>query len=405
MKKTLAVVSLTVFIDMLGFGILVPLVPLLIVSEHSAYTILPVDVSVQLRYILLGVLIALFPLTQLFATPILGDISDTIGRKKVLLFSIIGTCLSYVLVIIGIETRSIILILVARALDGVSGGNLSVAQAVIADISSKESRARNFAILSAAFGLGFVMGPIIGTRLQTMHVLTPFIAALVLSILNILCISLFLEETRKIRTNAQIRWTQAVKHMKHALQMKGVRLYFAINFFLQGAFATLTAFLSVFVIERSNLSSGQFGFVLSYLGVWMVVGQVVLTKIVVKRFGELQGFYISLLGLSISTISLLFAHSFFSFLFLTPCIAIFLGLSQVFLLSLLSSSVGSSEQGEVLGINTSVTAIAQTLPPVLGGLAAAAVSPAMPIVCAAVSSFCASLILRRRVKKLSLNTV
>lgn len=405
--QTLLIVSFTVFLDMLGFGILVPIVPLLIVSPHLTYSILNPQVSMQFRYIILGILIALFPFMQLFATPILGDISDTIGRKKVLVFSIVGTCISYLLMIGGLELKSITLLLFARALDGLSGGNLSVAQAVIADISKKENRARNFGFLTAAFGLGFILGPIVGTHLQKgiWGLSTPFIVAFVLSVVNVLCIKLFLNETRKkTAIKKAIRWDQAITHLKRALQMKGIRLYFVTNFFLQGAFAILTAFLSVFVVNRAELSNGQFGFILSYLGVWMVIGQVFLTRTVSIKFGELKGFYLCLLGLSLSTVTLLAAHGFISFLLLTPFISIFLGLSQVFLLSLLSASVPHSQQGEVLGINTSVTALAQTVPPLIGGLAAAAFSPTTPIIFAAVSSLIASLIVRRRVK-FALNTV
>ncbi len=406
-NKTLLIVSLTVFLDMLGFGILVPMVPLLIVNPHIAQSVLDASVSIQTRYILLGILIALFPLTQLFATPVLGDISDSIGRKKVLLFSIVGTAFSYFLMIVGVETRSIAFLLIARALDGISGGNLSVAQAAIADISTNSTRARNFAFLSAAFGLGFVMGPVMGTHLQrsVWGLSTPFFVAFVLSLINIFVVYAFMTETRqKTALKKGVRLDRAFTHIKSALSMKGIRLFFAVNFFLQGSFAIFTAFLSVFVFERSSLSESQFGFVLSYLGIWMVVGQIALTKLFAIKLGELRAFYICLLGLSLSTVSLLTAHGFVSFLIITPFISIFLGLSQAFLLSLLSASVRSAEQGEILGINTSVTALAQTIPPILGGLAAAAFSPTTPILFAAGSTFIASLIVRRRVK-FSLNTV
>jgi len=404
-NKALALVAFTVFVDMLGFGILVPLIPLLIIDPHFSGSVVAQGMTSDIRYIIFGLLIALFPFTQLFATPILGDISDTVGRKRVLALSLGGTFVAYLLLIIGVTYKNLPVLFLARAIDGLSGGNLSVAQASVADISTKKTRARNFAFLSAAFGMGFVLGPLLGIHLtgvafsDIFGLTAPFWAALLLTGINIALLVLFLPETKKkVFTASHIQWAKAILHIKQALQMRGVRLYFAVNFLLQGAFATMTAFLSVFVISRIGLSESQFGFVLSYLGVWMAIGQITLTRFFIEKFGEKRAFYLCLVGLSLTILLLFIPQSFIGFLLFTPFVSLFLGLSQAFLLSLISGSVSVSKQGEVLGINTSITALAHTIPPIMGGVAAAAFNPSTPIVFAAACTFIASLLVKRRVK-------
>jgi predicted MFS family arabinose efflux permease len=132
----------------------------------------------------------------------------------------------------------------------------------------------------------------------------------------------------------------------------------------------------------------------------MALGQIFLVKRFVNKFGEIKAFYVSLLGLSLAMLILLLPRNFGTFLLVTPFVSLFLGLSQAFMLSVVSGAVTETQQGEVLGINTSVTALAQTLPPIIGGVSAAVFSPGTPILFAAAISFTASLLVRRRVKRM-----
>lgn len=159
-------IFLTVFIDLLGVGVLIPVMPLLLGDPTSPYYLLPTGWSTEQGYVLLGLLTAVFPLMQFFATPILGQLSDKYGRKDILLISLFGTSLSYVLFAYGIMSRNLPLLFVSRALDGITGGNISVAQAAIADISLPENRAKNFGLIGMAFGLGFIFGSFLGGKLS-----------------------------------------------------------------------------------------------------------------------------------------------------------------------------------------------------------------------------------------------
>src|SRR5579872_5050749 len=151
-------VIFTIFLDVLGVGILIPVVPQLLANPRSAYYLLPAGWTFKGGLILLGWLIAIYPLMQFIATPILGQLSDRFGRKKLLGFSIFGTAVGYVLFALGIITRNLPLLFFSRALDGITGGNLSVAQAVIADVTPPKDRTKRFALIGAVFGAGFVLG-------------------------------------------------------------------------------------------------------------------------------------------------------------------------------------------------------------------------------------------------------
>ena len=155
-RNPMLAIFTTVFIDMLGFGILIPVYPLLI-SEGSPFRVTPEGWSFTQGLIMLGWLQGIFPLFIFLAAPILGQMSDRYGRRPVLAVSIFGTAIGYAIFAIGISTANIPLLFIGRALDGITGGNQAVAQAAIGDVSTNENRAKNFGVIGAAFGLGFLL--------------------------------------------------------------------------------------------------------------------------------------------------------------------------------------------------------------------------------------------------------
>lgn len=387
----LPVIFLTVFVDLIGFGILIPVIPLLLANPRSPYYILAGKMSVSDGYILLGFLTAIFPLMQFLATPILGQLSDKFGRKKLLGISLLGTCISYILFAIGIITKNITLLFIARGFDGITGGNIAVAQAAVADVSKPEDRAKNFGLIGAAFGLGFILGPYLGGKLSDPKVVSwfsasiPFWFAAILSFLNVLSVIFIFPETLKEKNDKLIiTWNKSIKNIIKAFSFEDLRTIFATQFLFQGGFAFFVGFFSIFLIQRFNFTQGNIGDFFSYVGLWIVFTQAVITRNAAKKFMEFQILRITLIGSGTFILLFFLPHIWWQLLLIVPFFAICNGLSQANLAALVSRSVGPEVQGEILGINASVQALAQSMPPMLSGYIAATLNPSAPVLVASI---------------------
>lgn len=390
-NRSLPVVLFTIFVDMLGYGILIPVVPQLLGNENSSFSVLSAGMSINQGYILLGFLVASYPFMQFLATPILGQMSDKFGRKKVLAIALIGTCISYVAFAIGIITKNIPLLFASRAFDGITGGNISVAQAAIADISTPDNRSRNFGFIGAAFGLGLIIGPYIGGKLSDPNLVhwfsaaTPFWFAAGLSFINVMSvIFLFPETLTNIRSKVSIQWFRSIKNIVSAYGMKTLRIPFISSFMYQAGFSFFITFFSIYLINKFSFTQGNIGDFFAYIGVWTVFSQVFVNSNVSKWFSEYNILRISLIALA-GSIALFFAPSTgWGLLFIVPFFAMFIGLVQANFLSLISRSVSSEQQGQMLGVNSSINTLGQSLPPIMSGYLAAILTPSAPIIISAI---------------------
>lgn len=389
-KQSLFFLFFTVFLDMIGFGILLPVLPELFANPSSPFFLLSPDTSIAFGYILLGFLVSIFPLGQFFSTSILGQLSDFYGRKKLLAFSIGGTVLSYVLFAFGIWWRNIPLLFLSRFLAGITGGNVVVAQAAIADVSSEENRSRNFGIIGAALGLGFIIGPYIGGKLSDPTFIhwvtpsTPFWFAAILGFLNTISILLFFRETNLFPQKGKLRWKESLLNIKKAFSFPHLRTLYITSFLYQAGFSFYTSFFAVYLVDKFGVSQGDIGEFFAFIGLCVVLTQVFVVRQIAKRFKEEAILRWSLIC-SGFTILAFFMPGKILFLFaIVPFFAIFVGLNLVNLLALISKSAEAKMQGEILGINASVAALAQAIPPALSGFVAALVLPRQPIVIAGV---------------------
>lgn len=386
----LAVVILIVFLDLLGVGILIPVIPQLLGNPASPFYLLPDGWTVGQGYVLLGLLVTMFPLMQFFATPILGELSDKFGRKPILLISLAGTALSYALFAFAIVVRHLPLLFFARALDGVTGGNISVAQAAISDTTRPEDRAKSFGLIGAAFGMGFIMGPYIGgkfsdpTVVSSFDAATPFWFAAVLSVLNILFVAVrFVETHRTPQADKQINWRKSAHNINRAWSLAPLRPLYATTFLLHSGFTFFTAFFGVFLISRFAYTQGDIGDFFAYLGVWIVFAQAVVVRRASRKWDEVSILRVSVMASGLSILLYLVPRVWWGLLLVAPLFAIFQGLTQANLTALLSRSASPRIQGEVLGINASVQALSQVLPPMLAGLLAGGISPQAPLLVSA----------------------
>jgi DHA1 family tetracycline resistance protein-like MFS transporter len=382
----LLAVFTTVFIDLLGVGILIPVFPLLVLP-NSPDNILPDGWTIEQGFIMLGWLSAAYPLSQFVAAPILGQFADRYGRKKVLAISIFGTSIGYLLFGLGIALQNIPLLFASRILDGLTGGNISVAQASIADISTAKNRAKNFGMIGMAFGLGFILGPYIGGKLADSGVVswfnaqTPFYFTALLSLINVFLILLFLPETLKIAKKVRIDVTKPFQNIKIAFSRPGLRNVMPTSFLFTAGFTFFTTFMAIVLAQKFGFSSGNTGDYFAYVGLWIAAVQGGLTGYLSKRFKDYQILRISIFISAISLLGyFLIPTGEYKWLFLVPpFMAIGNGLTMAFNSALISRISPPELQGESLGINSSVMALAQAIPAIMAGYIAT-VNNNLPIV-------------------------
>lgn len=373
-KKILWTIFLTILIDMLGIGILIPVFPMLVVP-HSTFRVTPDSWTTAEGFVMLGWLMTCFPIAQFLCAPILGQLADRFGRKKILALSITGTAFSYVLFAIGILSKNLPLMFIARALDGASGGNISVAQAVIGDISSPQSRAKNFGLIGMAFGLGFILGPFLGGKLSDPHLVswftsaTPFWFAAALSTINVILVLRLLPETLRIRSETRIDFRRPIHNIIKAFSINGLKSIVPATFLFNAGFTFYTTFWGVVLAEQFGFSQGKIGDFYAYIGIMVILAQ----GLVVRRLsGKIQDYKVlrySIIGSGLCLIGYYFipvSHPNWVYI-LPPLMATCNALTMSFSAALITRVSPPQIRGKAMGINSSANALAQAIPAILAG--------------------------------------
>ncbi len=369
-KLSLSTLFLTVFIDMLGIGIAIPITTPLILNPANA--MLPLDWSDANRTILLGWLIASFSIAAFFGGPILGALSDKHGRKKILSLSLIGTLLGYILFAIGIMEKNIFLLFASRILDGFSAGNITCVQSAIADVSKDAAtKARNFGILGMAFGLGFILGPYIGAKLADASIVSwftyqiPFYFAALLSLINFVQVQFYFHETLDKPITRPISLTTGISNLYHAFNDKQLRWMFITFFLYYLGFNFYTQFFTVFLFKKLHFSISDIGNYMAYVGFLVATAQGLIVRRLAGKYSNQTIIYYALFGLSIALFLTIFPTHWWQLIIITPLMALCQGSASANVTTIVSMS--SNEQGKILGLNSSIVAASAALPPLLAG--------------------------------------
>ena len=371
-RYSIGTIFFTVFLDLLGLGIIIPILPALLLDPIGG--ILPLTYSFKLRTLLYGLLIASYPLAQFFGAPILGTLADKYGRKKLLTLSLVGTVLGYIIFAVGIENGSLLLLFLGRIVDGFTGGNISIAQSAIADVSTEETKSRNFGLIGMAFGLGFVIGPYIGGKLSDPEIIswfnyaTPFYLSIILSSINVLLVIFNFPETVPIKRAVKISFLTGFKNIGKAFKLKDLRAMFLVVFFLTVGFNFFTQFFQVFLYTKFKFTQSQVGDFFAYMGLWIAFAQGAIMRPLAGKVKSSKVLSVSILLLAISFPFLLLPDKRWGLYFIIPFIAIFQGLNQPNSTAIISNLSGRERQGEILGINQSIAALAQAIPPIIAGV-------------------------------------
>jgi DHA1 family tetracycline resistance protein-like MFS transporter len=266
----LLVIFLTIFIDLVGFGIVIPL--LTFYAEEFNAT--PLDI---------GLLVSSYSLMQFIFSPIWGNLSDRFGRKPILFITILGSSIGYL--ILGFA-GSLFMIYFGRILAGITGGNLATAQAYIADVTTRENRARGMGLFGMAFGLGFILGPALAGVLSKFGMHVPFLFAAGLSFINTFLLLFILPESRKPGTETVTAKRGRMTMLLDSLKDKRFATITIDYFLIVTAFSMMTTAFAYYTLVKFGYNAEETGYLLGFVGLTAAVMQGGVFGILAKKFGE-----------------------------------------------------------------------------------------------------------------------
>ncbi len=353
-KSAMTIVFLTVFIDLMGFGILIPILP----------TFASIELNVPDYGI--GIIVASFSLVQFLFNPVFGRISDRYGRRPIILITLLVTSLSYIIFSVA---DSFFLLLLARVMAGFGGSNLAVAQAYMADITEKKDRSKGMGLIGAAFGLGFVFGPLIGGWLSEYGYAVAGYASAAFSFSAFLFALFSLKESnrnKKTEEKINLRLIDAGL-AKKVLTNPSIGILVIIFFILVFSMANIYGTFSLLGYKHYNFTDQQNGYLFGIMGIVAVVVQGGLIRILSVKFYDkslvLAGTILMMLGLGFIP----YGVNFIGVAIVVAMLSVGTGILQPIILSMISKYSPDNQQGEILGLNQSFGSLARVFGPMWGG--------------------------------------
>ncbi|MBI5687497.1 MAG: MFS transporter [Verrucomicrobia bacterium] len=350
-KRSLLIIFLTVFVDMLGFGIVIPLLPLY-VKEFGAS-------AATCTAVLASYLIA-----QTLCAPVLGRISDRVGRRPVLIASLAGAAVSFFM--LG-WAPSLVWLFVARILSGVTGGSVSAAKSYIADVTTKENRAHGMGMLGAGIALGYVFGPPLGGVLGHYHITLPYFVAGGIALLNCVAAVFFLPAPPRVAPREHADELSSLAYARRALSQPRLGAYLWIVFCVTLTFSLFTGTYALFCEQGLGFTQNKIGLLFGFTGVTATIVQGGMIRPLVKRAGELPLVVVGTALFAVSMALLPLASSVAAILGVLLMMACGNSFNGPTLLALVSHEAPPEEQGRALGFEQSVESIARIAGLLLGG--------------------------------------
>ena len=354
-NKRLFSIILVVFIDLLGYSLILPLLPYYAKTFNASQTVT-------------GLLLASYSIMQLIGSPILGRLSDRFGRRPILLLCLLGTTLGFLLM--GFAA-TLWMLFVSRMIDGLTGGNFSVTQAYISDVTDEKDRAKALGMTGAAFGLGFIVGPVTGGLLGQWNPALPAFVAAAISLINLVLVYFWLPESLTAAKRAHMAEKQpavTLNALLVALRRPFISSLFITSFFFGLAFVILQTIFPLHAMVKFNMTSFQTGLVLTYVGVLSVIMQGFLVGRLTNRFREDALMVVSAILLGLGLLIWGLAPNIFWLYVATTPISLFGGLLGVLLSSTLTKSVAPHEIGGTLGLFAAMDSSTRIIGPIIGGI-------------------------------------
>ncbi len=371
-KKRLLSVFLIVFIDLLGFSIILPLLPFYAETFGASPTVV-------------GLLVAIYAAAQMIGSPILGRLSDKFGRRPILLVSIFGSALGFIF--LGIA-NSLLMLFLARFFDGITGGNISVAQAYITDVTDDKNRSRGLGLIGAAFGLGFILGPALGGLLSQWGYGVPALVAAGVAMINLGMVYFWLPESltaeRKQEIREQKRPAISLRSLGEALNRPVVGRLLHTRLFYGFAFALFQSIFALYGQYRFDLNAQNTGYILAYVGLLSVLTQGLVVGRLTDRFPERILILSTTALMAVSLLAWAFAPSIVVLLIILAPIALAGGVLNTVINTALTKAVPRSEFGGILGLSASLESATRVVAPTVGGILLGQFGTSAPGVVAAV---------------------
>ncbi len=370
----MSIIFTALFLDFFGIGLTIPTLTPLVKDPASGLFHDPG--SEMFRDTIYLLISSCFFIGSFFGAPVIGMMADKLGRRPLIIFTSFFTMLSTGIVLIGIVSKIPSFLFFGRLVAGLLSGMLIVLQSSIADISEDHTKAKRFGMIGIAFGLGFSIGPIMGSLLSdpSYHPMfgyyLPYLIATILNAFNFVFIFIYYPETIKLLNERKVNYLKGLHNIKVAASQESTRMLFLIILILATGFSLFIQYFQAYLINRFHFTKLEQGISLLYIGIWIAISQGLILRQILKKIGPMSILAFSIPMMGVGFLALNFATDYIQFFCFAPILALAQGLTFPSILSILSNSVAKDKQGEILGINQSVQALSSSMPLVLGVVAA-----------------------------------